>query len=124
MNAMQKTFDRAAEDLGNSIHLEHVNVTIPDQRIAQLFYGAGLGLTRDPHDFFQGRGFTRVNLRHRLTRRLDYDLAHTYQVRWSPNQVKRDHSVLFDQGLEINQLSWVGSYRGDALSGRLTSVAP
>ena len=49
MNAMQNTFDRAAEDLGNAIHLEHVNVTIPDQRIASLFYGAGLGLTRDPY---------------------------------------------------------------------------
>src|SRR5215207_1385120 len=49
MDPMQKTFDRAAEDLGNSIHLEHVNVSIPDQRIAQLFYGAGLGLTRDPY---------------------------------------------------------------------------
>ena len=48
MTAMQKTFDRAAEDLGNSVHLEHVNVTIPDQRVASLFYGAGLGLTRDP----------------------------------------------------------------------------
>lgn len=42
-------FDRAAEDLGNSIHLEHVNVQIPDQRLAQLFYAAGLGLTRDPY---------------------------------------------------------------------------
>jgi hypothetical protein len=49
MNAMQKTFDRSAEDLGNAIHLEHVNVTIPDQRLASLFYGAGLGLTRDPY---------------------------------------------------------------------------
>ena len=47
MTVMQ-SFDRAAEDLGNSIHLEHVNVAIPDQRIASLFYGAGLGLTRDP----------------------------------------------------------------------------
>ena len=45
---MHQTFDRAAEDLGNSIHLEHVNVNIPDQRLATLFYGAGLGLTRDP----------------------------------------------------------------------------
>jgi hypothetical protein len=45
---MQPVFDRAAEDLGNSIHLEHVNVSIPDQRLATLFYGAGLGLTRDP----------------------------------------------------------------------------
>jgi catechol-2,3-dioxygenase len=45
---MQQTFDRAAEDLGNSIHLEHVNVRVPDQRLATLFYAAGLGLTRDP----------------------------------------------------------------------------
>ena len=42
-------FDRAAEDLGNSIHLEHVNVTIPDQHLATLFYVTGLGLTRDPY---------------------------------------------------------------------------
>jgi len=45
---MPQTFDRAAEDLGNSIHLEHVNVQIPDQRLAALFYAAGVGLTRDP----------------------------------------------------------------------------
>src|SRR5215510_136036 len=47
-SVMQQTFDRAAEDLGNAIHLEHVNVTIPDQRLATLFYVAGLGLTPDP----------------------------------------------------------------------------
>lgn len=46
---MPQKFDRAAEDLGNSIHLEHVNITIPDQRLATLFYVAGLGLTRDPY---------------------------------------------------------------------------
>jgi predicted enzyme related to lactoylglutathione lyase len=46
---MHQPFDRAAEDLGNSIHLEHVNVTVPDQRLATLFYVAGLGLTRDPY---------------------------------------------------------------------------
>jgi hypothetical protein len=46
---MQQPFDRAAEDIGNSIHLEHVNVTVPDQRLATLFYVAGLGLTRDPY---------------------------------------------------------------------------
>src|ERR1700675_4081591 len=46
---MQALFDRAAEDLGNPIHLEHVNVTVPDQRLATLFYVAGLGLTRDPY---------------------------------------------------------------------------
>jgi hypothetical protein len=47
--AMQNTYNRAAEDIGNIVHLEHVNVTIPDQRIASLFYVAGLGLTRDPY---------------------------------------------------------------------------
>src|SRR5262245_61633499 len=46
---MQQTFDRAAEDIGNSVHLEHVNVNIPSQHHAALFYVAGLGLTRDPY---------------------------------------------------------------------------
>src|ERR1700740_1201916 len=45
----QQHFDRSAEDLGNSIHLEHVNVQVPDQRLATLFYVTGLGLTRDPY---------------------------------------------------------------------------
>src|SRR6201995_203305 len=46
---MPQSFDRTAEDLGNAVHLEHVNVTVPDQRLATLFYVAGLGLTRDPY---------------------------------------------------------------------------
>jgi hypothetical protein len=46
---MQQQFDRAAEDLGNSIFLEHVNVQVPDQHLAALFYVTGLGLTRDPY---------------------------------------------------------------------------
>ena len=46
---MPPKFDRAAEDLGNSIHLEHVNVQVPDQHLATLFYVSGLGLTRDPY---------------------------------------------------------------------------
>ena len=44
-----KTYDRAAEDLGNIVALEHVNVTAPDQEKAALFYVNGLGLTRDPY---------------------------------------------------------------------------
>src|SRR3954470_24596799 len=47
--SMTRQFDRAAEDLGNSIHFEHVNVQVPDQRLASLFYVTGLGLTRDPY---------------------------------------------------------------------------
>ncbi|MBT3767498.1 MAG: hypothetical protein HOB79_12795 [Rhodospirillaceae bacterium] len=45
---MGDTFDRSAEDLGNIVGLEHVNVTVPDQRLAILFYLTGMGFTRDP----------------------------------------------------------------------------
>src|SRR6202050_3954761 len=44
-----RRYDRAAEDLGNIVALEHVNVRIPDQGLATLFYISGLGLTRDPY---------------------------------------------------------------------------
>jgi len=44
-----KVYDRTAEDLGNIVALEHVNVTVPDQQKAALFYINGLGLTRDPY---------------------------------------------------------------------------
>jgi hypothetical protein len=43
------TYDRGQEDLGNIVHLEHVNTCIPDQRLSTLFYVTGLGLTRDPY---------------------------------------------------------------------------
>lgn len=43
------TFDRAGEDVGNVQMLEHVNVTVPDQGIASMFYVTGLGFTRDPY---------------------------------------------------------------------------
>ena len=46
---MQQLFDRTAEDLGNIVDLEHVNVLVPDQGLATLFYVSGLGLTRDPY---------------------------------------------------------------------------
>src|ERR1700684_3525576 len=44
-----RRYDRAAENLGNIVALEHVNVRIPDQGLATLFYISGLGLTRDPY---------------------------------------------------------------------------
>ena len=46
---MDQHYDRAVEDLGNVVGLEHVNVRVPDQTIATLFYVSGLGLTRDPY---------------------------------------------------------------------------
>lgn len=46
---MSQAFDREAEDIGNIVALEHVNVAVPDQRLATIFYVAGLGFTRDPY---------------------------------------------------------------------------
>jgi hypothetical protein len=46
---MTTTYDRVREDVSNIVHLEHVNVTQPDQRLATLFYVSGLGFTRDPY---------------------------------------------------------------------------
>lgn len=46
---MQAAFDRTREDVSNIVHLEHINVTQPDQALATLFYVAGLGGTRDPY---------------------------------------------------------------------------
>jgi hypothetical protein len=45
----QPVFDRATQDIGNIVEFGHVNVRVPDQRLATLFYIAGLGLTRDPY---------------------------------------------------------------------------
>src|SRR5437016_3430916 len=38
-----------AEDVGNIVMMEHLNVQIPDQSQATLFYIVGLGFTRDPY---------------------------------------------------------------------------
>ena len=41
--------DYSDEDVGNIILLEHVNLQVPDQQLAVLFYIVGLGFTRDPY---------------------------------------------------------------------------
>lgn len=46
---MAMQFDRARDDVGNIVALEHVNVTVPDQRLATIFYILGMGFTRDPY---------------------------------------------------------------------------
>jgi lipopolysaccharide export system protein LptA len=68
------------------------------------------GLNLDPTDILQGKGFTGLNMRHRVTRSLDYDLGHTYRVRWRPNTFRRDHSAP-DHGVELNGLNFLASYR-------------
>jgi hypothetical protein len=49
MDTKTKTYDRTTEDLGNLVHLEHVNILQPDQRPTTLFYVVALGGTRDPY---------------------------------------------------------------------------
>lgn len=44
-----KPLDRTGEDIGNIVNLGHVNVQVPDQRLATAYYVSGLGLTRDPY---------------------------------------------------------------------------
>ena len=46
---MSKHFNRAEEDFGNVLNMEHINLTVPDQQLAALFYVTGLGFTRDPY---------------------------------------------------------------------------
>ena len=42
-------FDRTTEDVGNIVEFGHVNLRVPDQQLAIVFYVMGLGLTRDPY---------------------------------------------------------------------------
>jgi hypothetical protein len=52
MNAPETLkYDRATQDVGNIVLLEHYNCCIDDQRLAVLFYVVGLGATRDPYLF-------------------------------------------------------------------------
>ena len=44
-----REFNRAEENVGNILNMEHVNLTVPDQQLAALFYVSGLGFTRDPY---------------------------------------------------------------------------
>lgn len=46
---MSAGFERSAEDVGNVVSLEHVNVKVADQSQAHVFYVSGMGFTRDPY---------------------------------------------------------------------------
>lgn len=46
---MKEKRAHSEEDVGSIVLLEHVNVQIPDQALATLFYVVGLGFTRDPY---------------------------------------------------------------------------
>src|SRR5437016_438362 len=43
------TYDRRRQDVGNIVALEHVNVWVPDQQLATIFWIVGMGFTRDPY---------------------------------------------------------------------------
>ena len=44
-----RQYDRTDENIGNVLNMEHINLTVPDQQVAALFYVTGLGFTRDPY---------------------------------------------------------------------------
>ena len=46
---MNAKYDRGEQSAGNIVHMEHVNLMIPEQPSALLFYITGLRLTRDPY---------------------------------------------------------------------------
>ena len=50
-----KEFNRSEENIGNVLNMEHINLTVPDQQVAALFYVTGLGFTRDPYVDFGTR---------------------------------------------------------------------
>src|SRR3989442_1570655 len=45
---MAQTYDRGAQDIGNIVALEHVNVRFPSQQLATAFSGGGLGFSGAP----------------------------------------------------------------------------
>jgi hypothetical protein len=96
---METVFDRAAEDVGNIVLLEHVNTLIPDQSQAHLFYVTGLGFTRDPYIDFGMRNMW-INLGRQQ-----------FHLPVGKPQVLRGRT-----GLVVPSL--------DALEGRLAKVAP
>jgi hypothetical protein len=48
MDQAVSAYDRTKADVGNVVEFGHVNLLVPDQRLATMFYVSGLGLTRDP----------------------------------------------------------------------------
>ncbi len=49
LTASAPGFDRRTQDIGNIVEFGHLNVRVPDQQQALVFYIMGLGLTRDPY---------------------------------------------------------------------------
>lgn len=47
---MADAHDVETLDVGNILHMEHLNVCVPDQLTATLFYIVGMGFTRDPYN--------------------------------------------------------------------------
>ena len=44
------TDDAGSQDIGNIVEFGHLNIRVPDQRLALVFYVEGLGLPRDPFE--------------------------------------------------------------------------
>jgi len=108
----------AGGSLSRTVALGKKTSLVPSAGISEEWQAWTVGATTDTinrKDVFQGRVFTGLNFRQRVTRALDYDLTHTYRVRWSPNSAKRDHgnetAGATDRGTEQNSVSLFLSYR-------------
>jgi hypothetical protein len=106
-----RKFDRHVEDVGNIVALEHLNLTVPDQNTAALFYVSGLGFTRDPYVDFGVFNFNNmwVNLgdqqfhlpqgkAQRFRGTIGLVVPNLDQLRWRLDQVGR--------GLKDTQFAW------------------
>lgn len=69
-------YNYRCEDMSNLVFLEHVNLLIPDQRLATAFYVSALGLTRDPYlmtgvnNMWINVGRSQIHLPHGAAQRL------------------------------------------------------
>lgn len=108
-----KRFDYAREDTGNLVLLEHVNLTIPDQRLATAFYVSGLGLTRDPFlmtgvsNMWINAGRSQIHLPHGEAQRLRGRVG----LIVGPRQSLLDRLSAVQSVLEKTRFGW--TERGD-----------
>jgi hypothetical protein len=104
------------EDVGNIVLLEHVNVQIPDQSLATLFYVVGLGFTRDPYlnvglnNMWVNAGDQQFHLPTRSPQVID---GHVGLVVPDLGALEKRLAAV-QEGLGKTQFAWRGS--GDAIS--------
>jgi hypothetical protein len=98
---MYRKHATAGISLTRSFSLTRQTIVKPEIRYAEQWQDRLSAL--DPHDRFNGTYNTSVNLRQRLTRRIDLDALQVYRVRTEPNSIATDSNA-DDKGIEQNHL--------------------